>query len=205
MRLRLPTKVRQHVQVDVANSGELTRAESVGFPCSSTKRSSTAAASRNVVPAQHAPSTTRRDASSDANANVSKYFEMSASMMQASVGQLLSAPPRCLMRVSLRSESKRIPVEVGLEQRLQQEFHRRLHHAVADVGYPQRPRPSTSFGIQHVGAGPGRYVFARQFLLQFLQQRLTRSPDVLGGSPRRPSARRRSPTRAQACAVTTSR
>src|SRR4029077_13408495 len=54
--------------------------------------------------------------------------------------------PRCLMSVFLRAKPVAALLEVRLEDRLNDDFHRHLGHSVPNGRYPQRPLLSIGLG-----------------------------------------------------------
>ncbi len=88
-----------------------------------------------------------------------------------------------LMRRLLRPEPVGVAVEVRFEERLEQQLRRHLHHAVTDVGNPQRPLSAAELRDVHAPYRSGPVRLRLQLLVQVFQQhRASVHLDVLEGA-----------------------
>ena len=73
--------------------------------------------------------------------------------------------------VEVRAESELVARKIRLEDRLQHDEHRRLHHPVTDRGDAQRALAAVALGNPHPQQGLGPVELGPQLLLQPFQPR----------------------------------
>ena len=81
-------------------------------------------------------------------------------------------PADCHLGVEVRAESELVARKIRLEDRLQHNNHRRLHHPVTDRGDAQRALAAVTLGDPHPQQGLGPVALGSQLLPQRFQPRL---------------------------------